>query len=56
MVRRAAYMGSQYKVMVGWHGQGILLQVSVTRLQSNIGERYYLGIHLYSMPVLADAA
>ncbi|EKS7791819.1 MAG: ferric ABC transporter ATP-binding protein [Edwardsiella sp. (in: enterobacteria)] len=55
-IRHVAYMGPQYEVRVAWHGQELLLQVNATRLQSDVGERYYLEIHPYGMFVLTDPA
>lgn len=54
MIESVAYMGSQYEVMVNWHGQSLLLEVNATVLEPKQGEYYYLQIHPKGMFILAD--
>jgi len=54
-IKKVAYMGPQYEVLVEWQGQELLLQVNATELQPAPGDEFYLQIHPFGMFVLQDA-
>lgn len=53
-IKKVAYMGPQYEVLVEWQGQPLLLQVNATELQPSPGDECYLRIHPFGMFVLKD--
>jgi len=55
-IKKVAYMGPQYEVLVDWHGQELLLQVNAIQLQPAPGDHYYLQIHPFGMFELRDNA
>ncbi|WNN43582.1 MULTISPECIES: ferric ABC transporter ATP-binding protein [Winslowiella] len=55
-IKKVAYMGPQYEVLVDWHGQQLLLQVNAIELQPSPGDCYYLQIHPFGMFELRDTA
>ncbi|ROR13234.1 ferric ABC transporter ATP-binding protein [Erwinia sp. JUb26] len=53
-IKKVAYMGPQYEVLLEWQGQQLLLQVNATELQPSPGDEFYLQIHPFGMFVLQD--